>query len=842
MSNFFDKGVHYLGNKNQNVFVLNIGAMDGVLFDELIGYTNMYNFKGLYVEPIPYLFEKLKNNINGEGNLFENSAISNYNGEIEMVMIDQEVIDQGLVHSCFYGMSAVYPPKNGLGSEFDKPTVDKYGKRFLAKCITLDKLLRKHKIESYDIIKVDAEGHDYIIFEQIDFDEFRPKVVRLEWINLSQDEQDKIIKKFELNNYKYEISGQDIVGLPMEFYSLVFPDEQNNTNITEDFITSSEIENRNSSNSLDDLLNKLKNSFDKFSEDKRLDLINFLSSQLPDTNNNDLTFVTGLWNINRENLTEGWSRSYEHYLSKFAELLKIENNLIIFGDSELETFVWNHRKKGNTQFIKRDLDWFKYSVPYDKIQEIRNNHEWYSQSGWLPDSTQAKLDMYNPLVMSKMFLLHDAKILDQFDSKHMYWIDAGITNTIHQGYFTHDRIQNKFHEIFSKFGFISFPYQAVNEIHGFTYPKINQYAGKNVKLVARGGLFGGPKETITDVNNIYYNTLNQTLNDGFMGTEESIFSIMLYKHPDLIDYVEIEDNGLIGKFCEDVKNDTYVVKNTSGLVSSNSKLNSSNTGLYVISFNSPKQFETLVESMRQYDENFLTKPKKFLLDNSTDLSTTPRYQELCEIHGFEHIKKDNLGICGGRQWIAEHFDKTGLDFMFFFEDDMFFYPKKGEVCKNGFNRFADNFYNSVLDITKKYDYDYLKFNYTEFFGDNGTQWAWYNVPQDFRENHWPEKPTLPVSGIDPNAPRTQFKNIRSYNGIPFIDGEIYFCNWPQVITKQGNKKIFLTTTWAHPYEQTWMSYVFQETIKGELNMGMLLMSPTEHDRFEHYEAGLRREN
>jgi hypothetical protein len=46
--------------------------------------------------------------------------------------------------------------------------------------------------------------------------------------------------------------------------------------------------------------------------------------------------------------------------------------------------------------------------------------------------------------MSKPFLLHDAKILDKFESTHLVWIDAGITNTIHSGYFTHDKIQNKF--------------------------------------------------------------------------------------------------------------------------------------------------------------------------------------------------------------------------------------------------------------------------------------------------------------------------------------------------------------------------------------------------------------
>jgi len=47
--------------------------------------------------------------------------------------------------------------------------------------------------------------------------------------------------------------------------------------------------------------------------------------------------------------------------------LTIENNLIIFGDDELESFVWEHRDKNNTQFVKRDLDWFKSTIPFEKI-------------------------------------------------------------------------------------------------------------------------------------------------------------------------------------------------------------------------------------------------------------------------------------------------------------------------------------------------------------------------------------------------------------------------------------------------------------------------------------------
>ena len=553
-----------------------------------------------------------------------------------------------------------------------------------------------------------------------------------------------------------------------------------------------------------------------------------------------VTLVTGLWNIRRDSLTEGWSRTFEHYLEKFDQLLKVDNDMIIFGDPELESFVFERRSHENTQFIARKQEWFKNDI-YEKIQKIRTNPEWFNQSGWLPESTQAKLDMYNPLVMSKMFLLNDARIMDKFNSEYMFWIDAGITNTVHWGYFTHDKIQNKFDKLFTKFGFIAFPYKAETEIHGFSYPKINQYAGSDVKLVCRGGLFGGSKSVISDVNGIYYNILESTLLNGYMGTEESIFSIMLYRHSDMFDYYEIDGNGLIGKFCEDLKNDTYVLKNVGGIPDAK-KLDVSNSALYVITFNSPKQFETLIKSMYSYDENFIIKPKKFLLDNSSDLSTTEKYKELCDEHGFEHIKKDNLGICGGRQWIAEHAEENEFDFYFFFEDDMFFFPEKGKVCRNGFNRYVSDLYNSTIEITKNYNYDFLKFNYSEFYGDNGVQWSWYNVPQSFREERWPEKSQLPVHGQDPNAPRTLFKNIRSYKGIPFAEGEIYYCNWPQVVTRHGNKKMFLTEKWAPPFEQTWMSYMYQETVKGNINPAILLLTPTEHDRFDFYDGKLRKES
>jgi hypothetical protein len=587
-----------------------------------------------------------------------------------------------------------------------------------------------------------------------------------------------------------------------------------------------------------------------------------------------ITIVTGLWDIGRKDLSSDWARGYDHYLAKLNELLKTDINLIIFGDEDLKKFVYERREEKNTQFIVRDLEWFTNNEFYEPIQNIRTNPSWINQVGWLRDSTQAKLELYNPLVMSKMFLLHDAKILDKFDSDYLFWIDAGITNTVHQGYFTHDKVLDNLDKLTDKFLFVCFPYETSTEIHGFNYEIINKICNNKVDRVARGGFFGGTKDKIAELNSNYYQLLKDTLNNNLMGTEESIFTIMTYLYPNSLDLFFIESNGLMGKFFEFLKTQKETSENNFDIKDLVDKVNNSKTvetqiidqnigvnnlidiipnkelrfqndveevALYVIGFNSPNQFKTLIHSMMFYDKNFIDKPKKYLLDNSTDLSTTEQYVALCKSYGFEHIKKDNIGITGGRQWIAEHFEQSSHKYYMFFEDDMFFHSDKTGICRNGFNRYTPNLFDKVLRIIKSEKFDFLKFNFSEFFGDNGTQWAWYNVPQVVREAEFPERTKLPQQGLDPNAPRTNFKNIRSIDGLSYITGDVYYSNWPQIVSKEGNRKCFIDTKFQFPYEQTVMSFIFQETRKGVINPGILLLTPTEHNRFEHYDGSLRKE-
>lgn len=249
----------------------------------------------------------------------------------------------------------------------------------------------------------------------------------------------------------------------------------------------------------------------------------------------------------------------------------------------------------------------------------------------------------------------------------------------------------------------------------------------------------------------------------------------------------------------------------------------------------------MVESYLQHDK-FIINTKNYLLDNSTDPTTENEYEALCSKYNFERIKKDNIGICGGRQFVAEHFNTIDADFYIFLEDDMNMMSKNTDLCVSGFNRYHPTLFDTALKIINTEGYDFLKLSFSEFFGTNSTQWAWYNVPQTVREKYFPEKTVLPVIGTDPDAPKTKFNNIKCLDSLPYTDGEIYYSNWPQFVSREGNKKMFLDVTWAHPYEQTWMSHMFQLTKENKLRGALLLLSPINHHRFHHYNREERKES
>jgi len=575
-------------------------------------------------------------------------------------------------------------------------------------------------------------------------------------------------------------------------------------------------------------------------------VISYLKDKTQKLSKSKLTVVTGLWDIGRP------GRSFEHYIECFQKLLETDCNMYIHISAKHEHLVWEKRDKSNTVVKIWELEDMKqmYGSFWDKTQQIRNDPAWYNmtgENGWLKNSPQAVLEWYNPIVMSKFSMLHNVTVWDPFESEYFMWLDAGITNTVYEKYFTEHKILDKIIPHFDPFLFLSYPYEANDEIHGFDFNAINRYAGETVKYVCRGGLFGGTRESIVSGNSMYWHLLNNTLRDGYMGTEESIFSIMAYQDPHTFKRYSLDSNGLIVKFIQDLINDKVElvpVDDKPKIKIYNPSLKNIKSSLYMLTFNFPQQIEHTLATWEANSPDWLSKPRKILIDNSNKPEAIEGNKVVCEKYGFEHIiTNENLGINKGRLLAAEHFQESDSDFYFFFEDDMGLNPfTDNDFCRNGFRKFVPDLYNKVHKIMLKENFDFLKLSFTEVYMDNNIQVSWYNVPQDIRTRDWPNYDKLPITGLDLNAPRTLFKEIDALNKLSYASGEIYYANWPMIVNKVGNQKMFLDTKWARPYEQTWMSYIYQETKKGNINPAILLASPVWHNRIVYYEDHERREN
>lgn len=557
----------------------------------------------------------------------------------------------------------------------------------------------------------------------------------------------------------------------------------------------------------------------------------------------NVTFVTGLWNIDRGSAPQGFRREWDHYLNTFKTLLELDVNLIIYCDKEVESVVWEKRNHHNTFVIQRSKEFFKKGFDFfNRVQEIRNNESWKNSAGWLRDAPQSSLEYYNPIVMSKYFMLHDSCYINPFQTENFFWIDSGLSNTVNIKHFLNKENIEKISNYFTKLLFVCFPYDGKQEVHGFEKKKLNQLAGAETEFVARGGFFGGNSNSIRKLNSIYYDYLRSTLSDGFMGTEESIFTILCYKYGHEVDRVMINGNGLLGTFFENVVNDNIKIEKFESPQFIPKDIPINDLKIYVLTFNSPNQLKLLLENFEKTYPEILNLKDKVLINNSNQDTFDAEYELIARQHNFTVQKFNNIGICGARQWVAEDFEKCDSKYYSFFEDDMLFYEKgNSSFCKKGFSTYQENFFKKALSIVELEKFDFLKISYSEFFGDNSQQWSYCNIPQNVRTAHFGDLKLEFPRDYD-KIPSVGVKKINSVDGLAYCEGDFYYCNWPIIFTKEGNRKIFLDTKWKHPYEQTWMSHCFQQQKKNIVKSGCLLLSPINHTRVFFYKAEVRREN
>ncbi len=259
----------------------------------------------------------------------------------------------------------------------------------------------------------------------------------------------------------------------------------------------------------------------------------------------DLTLVTGAVDIGRGALQGGFARPFDVYCNHLNALLGLNLPMVVYADRRFPIPESRCERK-LVRVDRSTLEEFPY---FDRIQVIRSSPAWREGASWLAHSPQAALAHYNPLVMSKLLWLADQVRANPFGTRYFAWIDGGITNTVPFDLLEKSLGSASLANYLRKFLLLCFPYRADREVHGFEHGALARYANvPAIEWVARGGFFGGSIDFILEAARLYEVTLSHTLGQGYMGTEESIFTLLAYLHPGVFDRFFIRGDGLVSYF------------------------------------------------------------------------------------------------------------------------------------------------------------------------------------------------------------------------------------------------------------------------------------------------------
>lgn len=204
-----------------DISFVQIGAMDGVTHDPIYPFVSRLHWKGLLVEPIPYLHEKLKENYaNCEHLVFERCAIADFEGMIEMAYLDPARVEPNIFAPGAFGTSTLMRDRGRLSAQQGTPQVAEMVARNISvievPCCRLKTLLIKHATTKIDLLVIDAEGADWMIARQLDLETYQPRVVYLEYDHLTDYEKIACAHHFRNHGYRLyldQVKGENFMAI-----------------------------------------------------------------------------------------------------------------------------------------------------------------------------------------------------------------------------------------------------------------------------------------------------------------------------------------------------------------------------------------------------------------------------------------------------------------------------------------------------------------------------------------------------------------------------------------------------------------------------------------------------
>lgn len=191
------------GEAYPEALFIEIGSNDGDQHDHLQPLIRSRAWTGVMVEPVPYVFERLRRNYGDlEGVAFENAAIADRDGRLPFYHLREAASGERARLPSWYDGIGSLSRANVLNHRRHIPDIDERIVRSDVPCLTFESLCRKHGLGTIDLLLIDTEGYDAEILRRIDFAIRRPRLIVYEHFHLEPDE--RVACRTALQGWGYE--------------------------------------------------------------------------------------------------------------------------------------------------------------------------------------------------------------------------------------------------------------------------------------------------------------------------------------------------------------------------------------------------------------------------------------------------------------------------------------------------------------------------------------------------------------------------------------------------------------------------------------------------------------
>lgn len=193
-----------------DAFFVEIGANDGEQHDHLRPFLAQGSWRGIMVEPVPYVFERLRANLRDLPQItLENVAIADRDGAMPFFHLrpSPNHVAEGLPR--WYDGIGSFSREAVLSHAPLLPDIEDWLVWTEVPCLTFDSLCAKHAIDRVDLLLVDTEGYDYQLLQTISLHRHRPRLLVFEHYHLTAAERHDLREKLERLGYELMEEGFD---------------------------------------------------------------------------------------------------------------------------------------------------------------------------------------------------------------------------------------------------------------------------------------------------------------------------------------------------------------------------------------------------------------------------------------------------------------------------------------------------------------------------------------------------------------------------------------------------------------------------------------------------------